>query len=320
MRSGHHAHAGADRGRPLLPLGCALLNRSLLALAGGQLGSNRLSLGTVGDPFNEVRERPDWTPGGGSDRHRLRCLWRFGPGFWCLGSGDGGLPSSLAKRFLRLLSGRSRRSSPSSCRRSNAYSMASLTVPRRCRASKMATPSGPHTTASPSSAVTPSPFGLDMTRSSNGGAFLLAGSGGGQTANSRKSTGEMQPQPEHVNAWRAVSDLPLRGKCGICGTAWRGSRGEAASLSAPGRAAIAAPYHARFNAASVATCDYTPNSCSKPPRCNQPTLSRPSHSSPIFRNSVRARTASSWPEEGYGMRPPRRPLPALAFRPLARTF
>jgi hypothetical protein len=29
--------------------------------------------------------------------------------------------------------------------------MASVTVPRRCRASKIATPSGPHTTASPSS-------------------------------------------------------------------------------------------------------------------------------------------------------------------------
>jgi hypothetical protein len=32
----------------------------------------------------------------------------------------------------------------------DAYSMASLTVPRRCRASKIATPSGPHTTVSPS--------------------------------------------------------------------------------------------------------------------------------------------------------------------------
>jgi hypothetical protein len=44
-----------------------------------------------------------------------------------------------------------RRSSPSSSRRSKAYSMASVTVPRRWSASKIATPSGPQTTASPSS-------------------------------------------------------------------------------------------------------------------------------------------------------------------------
>jgi hypothetical protein len=35
--------------------------------------------------------------------------------------------------------------------RLKAYSMASVTVPRRWSASKIATPSGPHTTASPSS-------------------------------------------------------------------------------------------------------------------------------------------------------------------------
>jgi hypothetical protein len=43
------------------------------------------------------------------------------------------------------------RSSPSSSSRSNAYSIASLTVPRRCRSLNTATPSGPQTQASPSS-------------------------------------------------------------------------------------------------------------------------------------------------------------------------
>jgi hypothetical protein len=49
-------------------------------------------------------------------------------------------PSSLASRFLRSRRGTSRRSSPSSSSRSKAYSIASVTVPRRCSASKMATP------------------------------------------------------------------------------------------------------------------------------------------------------------------------------------
>jgi hypothetical protein len=61
-------------------------------------------------------------------------------------------PTSLANRFLRSpSSGRSRRSWPASSRRSKAYSTASLTVPRRWSASNTATPSGPYTTASPSS-------------------------------------------------------------------------------------------------------------------------------------------------------------------------
>jgi hypothetical protein len=55
-----------------------------------------------------------------------------------------------ARRFLRSTSGWVRRSWPSNSKRSKAYIMASVTVPRRWRASKMATPSGPHTTASPS--------------------------------------------------------------------------------------------------------------------------------------------------------------------------
>jgi hypothetical protein len=43
-----------------------------------------------------------------------------------------------------------RRSSPSSARRSKAYSIASLTVPWRWSASKTAMPSGPQTQASAS--------------------------------------------------------------------------------------------------------------------------------------------------------------------------
>jgi hypothetical protein len=57
------------------------------------------------------------------------------------------LPRSPASLFLRSPSGMSRRSSPSSSRRSKAYSIAPLTAPRRWSASKIATPSGPQTTA-----------------------------------------------------------------------------------------------------------------------------------------------------------------------------
>jgi hypothetical protein len=58
--------------------------------------------------------------------------------------------SSRANRSLRLLSG-SGRSTPSNSSRSKAWRMASVTRPRRWRASNTATPSAPQTTASPSS-------------------------------------------------------------------------------------------------------------------------------------------------------------------------